>query len=143
MTIVVIGEVRCYARDSLVANLRNRGCSAQAVMSALSQAKMSAFVFIHFGDQVFTLSRKEDRVSVIQRIENKEISQKAAALMLGRSSRQVRRWLVRYREEGEPGLISRRRGITASNRLPTSVREQVALLIREHYADFGPTLADC
>ena len=88
------------------------------------------------------MSRKElDRVSVIQRIENKEISQKAAALMLGRSSRQVRRWLVRYREEGEPGLISRRRGRTASNRLPTSVREQVALLIREHYADFGPTLA--
>ena len=52
------------------------------------------------------MSRKElDRLSIIQRVDRKELSQEAAAKMMSRSARQVRRLLDRYKEYGEQGLI--------------------------------------
>jgi transposase len=60
---------------------------------------------------------------------------------MNRSARQVRRWLVRYRAHGEGGLISKHRGKSSNNRLADSLRHQIAVIVREQYADFGPTLA--
>ncbi|MFJ1255712.1 helix-turn-helix domain-containing protein [Cupriavidus sp. CuC1] len=52
-----------------------------------------------------------------------------------------RRLLERYRQEGPSGPVSRQRGRPNNNRMPAD-REAVVLgLIRQHYADFGPTLA--
>jgi hypothetical protein len=45
--------------------------------------------------------------------------------------------MERYRAEGPMGLISRRYRRPSNNRLET----QVVQILREHYADFGPTLA--
>ena len=88
------------------------------------------------------MSRKElDRLSIIQRVDRKELSQVKAAQMMNRSARQVRRWLVRYRAHGEGGLISKHRGKLSNNRLADSLRDQIAVIVREQYADFGPTLA--
>ena len=89
------------------------------------------------------MSRSElDRVAVIERVHRREISQVVAADMVGCSPRQIRRWLVRYRESGATGLASRHRGRPSNNRLSNSVREQVVKTIAERYADFGPTLAN-
>jgi transposase len=88
------------------------------------------------------MSRKElDRLSIIQRVDRKELSQEAAAKMMSRSARQVRRLLDRYKEYGEQGLISKHRGKPSNNRLPDVLRQQIAEIVSEHYADFGPTLA--
>jgi hypothetical protein len=38
-------------------------------------------------------------------------------------------------------LVSRKRGIPSNNRLSSSERERIAELLRDKYADFGPTLA--
>lgn len=49
--------------------------------------------------------------------------------------------LGRVCTDGTEGLISRKRG-RPSNRQPIDAsRERIVSLVREHYADFGPTLA--
>ena len=64
-------------------------------------------------EELISLSRKElDKLSVIERVERVErgaLSQVDAGLLINRSTRRVRRLLVRYRKQGEQGLISRRR----------------------------------
>ncbi|XTI73101.1 helix-turn-helix domain-containing protein [Acidithiobacillus sp. AC3] len=55
--------------------------------------------------------------------------------------RQVRRLLIRFREDGAAGLVSRHLGQRPGNALSGAVRQEVLGLIRNHYADFGPTLA--
>ena len=88
------------------------------------------------------MSRQElDRVGVIRQVVEKRLRQKDAARQLGLSVRQIKRLVQRYRAEGAAGLVSRRRGQPANNRIADSVRREVLDLVRSHYADFGPTLA--
>jgi len=93
--------------------------------------------------ELISLSRKElDRLSVVHRVDGRELSQVDAASLMGCSARQVRRWLTRYHEQGEQGLVSRHRGRPGNNRLSNMLREQIIKIIAEQYADFGPTLAN-
>jgi transposase len=112
-------------------------------MSPLSQVEVSLLLA---GDTVpeglITLSVKElSRLQVIQDLENRQLTQAQAAGQLGLSVRQIKRLLRRYRECGRQGLLSKRRGRPSNNRLPDAVREQAIALLRDHYADFGPTFA--
>jgi len=89
-----------------------------------------------------TLSTRElDRVEVIRRVIRRELRQGKAAKMLGLTPRQVRRLCIAYREQGPPGLASLKRGRPSNHRLPTQIQERAIELVRQHYADFGPTLA--
>lgn len=82
-----------------------------------------------------------DRLEVIQSVESKKISQKMAATQLGITTRQVRRLQKLYREEGAVGLTSKRRGQKSNNKLSLTTKTKVIKLVKENYADFGPTLA--
>jgi len=89
-----------------------------------------------------TMSHREvDRLKIMQSLQNKQINQAEAAVRLGISVRQVKRVLRRYREHDAQGLISKHRGRRANNALAEDVREHALVLVREHYRDFGPTLA--
>src|SRR5206468_2499859 len=44
-------------------------------------------------------------------------------------------------QDGAAGLVSRRRGRPSPRRLPAATQERALALIRERYADFGPTFA--
>ncbi|MBF6990829.1 ISNCY family transposase [Cupriavidus sp. IK-TO18] len=94
------------------------------------------------GTEVITVSMRElDRLKTVQAVVDGQLRPGVAAERLEITDRQFRRLLERYRQEGPSGLISRRRGRPSNNRMPAD-REAVALgLIREHYSDFGPTLA--
>lgn len=93
--------------------------------------------------ELLSLSRKElDRLSVIERVDRSELTQIEAAALMKRSTRQIRRWLVRYRNQGERGLISRRRGQPSNNRLNNMQREAIVTIIASQYADFWPTFAN-
>ena len=81
-------------------------------------------------EELVCLSCKElDKLSVIERVERGELSQVDAALMISRSTRQLRRLLVRYRRQGEQGLVSCRRGKPSNNRLSNTRREEIVTLI--------------
>jgi hypothetical protein len=93
--------------------------------------------------RLVTMSAEEfDRVEVIRRILEGRLSQVKAAVQLDLSSRQVRRLCREYQESGPAGLTSRKRGSPSNHRLPAELEDRAVRLVRERYADFGPTLAN-
>jgi hypothetical protein len=64
-----------------------------------------------------------------------------AAERLSLTVRQIERLMIRYRSEGPIGLISRHRNRPGNRSLKATVAERAISLMREHYTDFGPTLA--
>mgnify|MGYP002640691007 FL=1 len=88
------------------------------------------------------MSKQElDRVRIIQRVLDKQLSQRAAAEMLGIGPRQVRRCCRAMQRDGPAGLVSLRRGKRSNRRLPDRVRDEAVAIVRERYPDFGPTFA--
>jgi transposase len=85
--------------------------------------------------------RELTRLEVIQRIKRKTLKQREAAELMGLSERQVKRLCKLYEASGASGLISKRRGQPANNRLPEKTVKKARQLLRTHYHDFGPTLA--
>ena len=55
--------------------------------------------------------------------------------------RQVERLFRAIRQDGAQGAVSKRWGVPSNRLIVQTIREQFAGLVREHYADFGPTLA--
>lgn len=88
------------------------------------------------------MSQKEaQRLAVVREVVAGRMKVREAAAGLGVSERQVKRLTRRVRVEGNEGLISRKRGAPSNRRIDQAVREQFVGLVRQHYADFGPTLA--
>ncbi len=85
--------------------------------------------------------RDLERLKTIQAVVDRELKPGRAAERLGLSVRQIERLVIRYRAEGPVGLISRHRDRTGNRALKPSVAEQIVKILREHYPDFGPTLA--
>ena len=89
-----------------------------------------------------SLSMRElDRLKVIQAIVEIGLKPGRAAERLGLTVRQVERLVNRYRERGPSGVASGRRGRPGNRRLDEGLALRALTLIRERYADFGPTLA--
>lgn len=57
------------------------------------------------------------------------------------SDRHCRRLLEHYREHGPLSLVNRRRGQPGNWQLMPGLAKRALRIIRERYADFGPTLA--
>jgi hypothetical protein len=55
--------------------------------------------------------------------------------------RQISRLCRRYEADGPAGLVSGKRGKPSNRELPIDLRARAMALVRERYADFGPTLA--
>jgi len=89
-----------------------------------------------------TMSTKElDRAEVLSKLKQRTLSQTQAADTLGISTRQIKRLFRAYKKLGAKALISKKRGKPSNHRLPRGQKEWALALIREHYPDFGPTLA--
>jgi hypothetical protein len=91
--------------------------------------------------RVTVTMRELDRLKCIQAVVDGCLKPIRAAERLGMTSRQVRRLAERYRLEGPVGLISRQRNQPSNRRLKEDLENQVVRILREGYADFGPTLA--
>ena len=81
------------------------------------------------------------RLEVLRDLDQRRLSVKTAAQLLGLERRQVFRLVKAYRSEGATGLISKRRGRASNRRKPEEIRNKALAIIREQYWDFGPTLA--
>jgi transposase len=88
------------------------------------------------------MSNKElTRLEAMVRIKEKRLTQKEAGQRLGISTRQVKRLYQAYRKRGAKGIVSQKRGKPSNNRMDAGVKQVALDLIKERYADFGPTLA--
>src|SRR5271169_254251 len=81
------------------------------------------------------------RLEVLRDVERGGLPVSAAAQLLGRSERQVWRLLKAFRSDGVSGLISKKRGRPSNRKIVAAVRAAVLWIVRQNYADFGPTLA--
>ena len=88
------------------------------------------------------MSQKElRRVSLIRKVLDGGISQREVAGILELSERQVRRLVVRAREDGDEGLVHRSRGERSHGAIEEGVKRKALRLCRTRYEGFGPTLA--
>jgi Homeodomain-like domain len=91
---------------------------------------------------VVLMSKRElNRIDVLARLDGRRLTASAAADLMRVTLRQTHRLLKRYRDGGAPAIANRRRGRPSNNRLSDVVRDHAIALVREYYADFGPTLA--
>lgn len=92
-------------------------------------------------EQVTLTMTELDRLQVLTRIAERRVTQRRAAGLLQLSERHVRRLYAAFAAHGAPSLASRRRGRPSGRRLAAATRDQALALIRDQYADFGPTFA--
>jgi hypothetical protein len=85
--------------------------------------------------------RELDRLKCIQGLIDGQLKQHVVAARLGLTTRQVRRLVRRYEQQGPVGLISRLRDRPSNRRLKSEAAEHAFGILRSEYADFGPTLA--
>src|ERR1700728_5286696 len=83
---------------------------------------------------------ERERSHVVRQSVEGLLGQREASERRGIGVRQFKRLGRRWREAGDAGLVSRRRGRSAPNRLDDATRERVKVLLRDKYSDFGPTL---
>lgn len=89
-----------------------------------------------------SLSQKErDRLKALHEALKGHILQREAAAQLGMSERWIRERIRRLRANGDRSLMHGLKGKASNRALKSEARAQLLNLYREHYADFGPTLA--
>ena len=87
------------------------------------------------------MSAKERRRKVeFEGVREGRMTLKEAAAKLGLSYRQCRRSYKRFCEEGDSGLVHRRRGQRSNRAKPEAFKREVLDLCRERYEGFGPVL---
>jgi len=91
--------------------------------------------------ELVSMSTQElDRLTVIEWVIEKRLSQVEASKHLGVTPRHLRRMIERYRRDGAAGLVSKKRGKRGNRAYPDAVKNAVIALVRQRYHDFGPTL---
>ena len=92
--------------------------------------------------EMLNMSSKEiSRLEVMQKLAEKRLLQKEAGVILSLSTRQVKRLLNQYRQQGAAGLVSKQRGRKSNHHLTVAVQKKVLDLLKSKYQGFGPTLA--
>ena len=90
---------------------------------------------------VLMSERDLNRVEVLSQVDDGRLTVDDGAAMLAMSRRQIFRLLKRLRSDGVASIRHKARGRRPNNRISDARRALALSLIRESYADFGPTLA--
>ena len=92
--------------------------------------------------RVIQMSDRElTRLRVMIDLADDRLTVDAAAILMGLGRRQIYRLRRVFSADGPAGLASRKRGRPSNRKRGESFRATVLSLVREHYIDFGPTLA--
>jgi len=92
-------------------------------------------------NKLFMSLKEVKRLEIVKKLISKRLKQREGASILQISERQVRRLVKSYKESGESGLISKKRGKASNRRISLDMKTQITTLILDTYYDFGPTLA--
>ena len=92
-------------------------------------------------ERIALSQRERDRLKVLHEVQQKHLTQVAAAERLKISDRHVRRMLLRLRERGDGSLVHGLRGRPSNRKLSVQLKQKILARLRQRYADFGPTLA--
>ena len=92
-------------------------------------------------ERIALSQRERDRLRVLQDVQQGHLTQVAAAQRIKITDRQVRRLLLRLREQGDRAVIHGLRGRPSNRKFATRFEQKILARVRQRYADFGPTLA--
>jgi transposase len=90
---------------------------------------------------VIMSERELNRIEVLAQVDDGRLSVQNGANMLDITKRQMFRLLKRYRTDGAASIRHKSRGKVPNNQIHHAKRDYALTLIKETYADFGPTLA--
>jgi len=92
-------------------------------------------------DRMVMSQYERDVLKIMAPVLQGKRTQAEAARLLKLTERQVRRIQRRLESEGDAAVVHRLRGRVSNRRLAEDLRETVLTKYREHFGDFGPTLA--
>jgi hypothetical protein len=90
---------------------------------------------------VLMSERELNRIEVLGQVADRRMTAITAANVLGLSRRQVHRLLKTYQAYGAAAIRHKARGRRSNNRIDPGVWDFAVMLVKENYADVGPTLA--
>lgn len=82
---------------------------------------------------------KELYSETINKVIAKELTQKEAALKLEITDRQVRRLIIKYKEQGEQAFIHNNKGNKNAKKIPDDINSEIVNAYLSEYSDFGFT----
>jgi transposase len=85
--------------------------------------------------------RELTRLRVMIDLADDRLTVDTAAMLMGLGRRQIYRLCRAFSADGPAGLASRKRGRPSNRKHGETFRAIVLSFVREHYIDFGPTLA--
>jgi hypothetical protein len=92
-------------------------------------------------ERIALSQRERDRLQVLHELQQGRFTQVTAAQRMKLTARQVRRLLLRLREEGDRAVMHGLRGRPSNRKFAVSFERKVLARVGQCYADFGPTLA--
>ena len=93
-------------------------------------------------DTLISMTEKEAKVyDVICSLERREITTKEAAIRLHMTKRHVRRLKQKVRKKGVRGVSHGLRGRKSNRALSETEKQEMTIILKKEYPDFGPTLA--
>lgn len=90
---------------------------------------------------VMMSARELNRIEILAQVDDGRLTVENATNMLDLSRRQVFRLLKRFRLDGASAIRHKARGRRPNNHIHEAKRDYALSLIKERYADFGPSLA--
>ncbi|MFK3781792.1 ISNCY family transposase [Agrobacterium sp. NPDC089420] len=91
---------------------------------------------------LITMSERDlQRIEILSKVIAGRMTMVSAAHVLDLSTRQIRRLLNRMQTGGAASIRHKAIGRPSNNRINDGIRDYAVTLVRERYADFGPTLA--
>jgi len=92
-------------------------------------------------DIIFMSVKEVERLRILHKVLDHQVTQVKAAEILGLSERQVGRLIKKIRDGGDQNIVHRSRGQAAVNKMPKEVERRIGEIIRKKYPDFKPSLA--
>lgn len=90
---------------------------------------------------VMMSARELNRIEILAQVDDGRLTVENATNMLDLSRRQVFRLLRQFRLDGASAIRHKARGRRPNNHIHEAKRDYALSLIKERYADFGPSLA--
>lgn len=79
------------------------------------------------------------KLNTIQKIITGECNKKRASEILGITTRQVNRLLIKFKEEGENGFVHKSRGKLSNRKVPENIKSEIVNLYITEYFDYNFT----
>jgi len=137
--------VRCLCCGTARRPIAEASCQRKVKMSPFRKVEMSPFgrqprVARMCADVVGMVAKERERAHAVRLVVEKKLKQREPRNGLGDGSADQEA-CTGLEGGGDAGLVSKQRGRVSPSQMKVEKREKIEGLLRDKYADFGPTLA--